>query len=330
MPNPRPRLVVLDAHTTTAAQPGQAPAPGEPTWDALAVLSELTVHPRTARTELRERAAGAALLITNKTELDAGVLADLPDLRYIGLLSTGTNVVDLAAARAQNVTVSNAPAYSTASVAQHVFALLFELTNRVGAHATAVNAGEWANSPDFSFTLAPLHELSGQTLGIVGFGDIGQAAARIGAALGMRILVHTRTEKPTDLDVTWTDKSTLLERSDVVTLHSPLTPETHHFIDAPALATMKPTACLINTGRGPLVDEPALAHALRTGQLAGAGLDVLSSEPPPANHPLVGLPNCIITPHVAWATQAARRRLMDVVTGNVQAFLNGNPRHVVN
>ncbi|MEE9403454.1 MAG: D-2-hydroxyacid dehydrogenase [Algisphaera sp.] len=326
----RPRLVVLDGYTTTAAQVGAAPNLGEPGWDALCALADVTVHDRTTADQIRERAADADLLITNKTVLDAAVLGDLPNLRYVGLLSTGTNAVDLEAAKKQGVVVCNAPAYSTLSVAQHAFALLLQLTNNVAEHAAEVNAGQWANAKDFCFTRGPLHELDGRTLGIVGFGDIGQAVARIGAAMGMRLLVHSRTQKPTDLNITWVNKKTLLKDSDVISLHCPLTPKTEQFVDAAALQAMKPTAYLINTGRGPLIDESALAKALQNGQLAGAGLDVLSAEPPASNHPLVGVANCIITPHVAWATQAARQRLMAVVAGNVEAFLANTPRNQVN
>ena len=326
------KLVVLDGYTTSRLKVGEAERDGEPGWDGLAGLSEIggvEVYDRTAPEELIARARGAGLLITNKAGLDADTFAALSDLEYVGLLSTGTNAVDLDAARDHGVTVTNAPAYSTMSVAQHAFALLLELTNQTAGHAAAVADGRWSKSVDFCLTLSPLHELAGRTLGVVGFGETGQAVAKIAAAFGMAVNVYTRTEKDTPLDVTFVDRDTLWRDSDAVSLHCPLTDDTAGLVDADALSAMKNTAYLINTGRGGLVDEAALAEALRMGVIAGAGLDVLSDEPPAAEHPLVNAPRCVVTPHVAWATQAARRRLLQTVAGNVRAWLDGRPRNVV-
>ncbi len=324
-----PAAVVLDAHTLTAHHPGRDAPPGEPSWDRLATLADLTVHPRTPAAETVNRLQGAAIALTNKVILNADAFAALPDLKYVGILATGTNAVDLDAAAARGVTVTNVPAYSSASVAQHVFALLLELVNAVGEHDAAVQRGDWAASDDFSFTLRPLTELAGLTLGVVGTGDIGTRVLRIAHALGMDLAAHSRTRKDLGLPVRWMDLDGLLAACDVVSLHCPLTEDTRDFINADRLAMMKPSAILINTGRGPLIDEPALAAALHDDALAGAGLDVLSTEPPTDDNPLIGAPRCIITPHIAWATRAARRRMMQTATDNIEAFLNGNPQNVV-
>jgi glycerate dehydrogenase len=318
------KIVVLDGHALN---------PGDLDWGPLAAHGELQVHPRSAPGEVLERAAGAEVLFTNKVVLDADCLAQLPDLQYIGVTATGTNVVDLAAAKARGIVVTNVPAYSTPSVAEHVFALLLALARRVEGHSTLVREGRWSASPDFSFWDGELVELAGRRLGLVGFGAIGQAVARIGLAFGMRILVNTghperhRGDLP---GVSFLALEELLAGSDVVSLHCPLTPETEHLLDARRLALMRPGAFLINTGRGPLVDEAALATALNEGRLAGAGLDVLSSEPPSPGNPLLAARNCLITPHIAWATRASRSRLLDVVVANVAAFLTGKSRNVVN
>lgn len=320
--NSTPRIVVLDGHTLN---------PGDLCWDAIASLGDLEVHARTHPGELPERAAGATALLTNKVVLDRGVITTLPALRYIGVTATGVNVVDLGAASDHGVVVTNVPAYSTDSVAQLTFALLFELTHRVGHHAEAVRQGRWSASPDFSFSDFPLVELAGGTFGIVGYGSIGRAVARMAQALGMTVLAHTRSAPGTgNANIAFVPLKALFERSDVVSLHCPLTPETHHLVNAERLGWMKRTALLLNTGRGPLVDEPALADALRTGAIAGAGLDVLGAEPPPGDHPLLRAPNCLITPHLAWATVAARRRLMQTTADNLRAFLAGRAVNVVN
>ncbi len=318
----RPRAVVLD---------GYAVNPGDLSWEGIQALCDCVVHDRTPPHLTLARAEGAEILFTNKVVLGRAELDRLPCLRYIGVLATGTNVVDLAAARERGVVVTNIPDYSTASVAQLVFAHLLNLTQHVAAHSESVQRGDWTRSPDFCYWLHPLVELDGLTLGLVGFGRIGQAVARIARALGMRVLVHTRSRRlPSDDGLDYTELDELFRRSDVVSLHCPLTDGTRGLVDARRLALMKPTAFLINTGRGPLVDEAALAAALNDGRLAGAGLDVLSSEPPPADNPLLSARNAQITPHLAWATKAARARLLAIATDNLRAFLEGQPRHVVN
>ncbi len=325
-----PRIVVLDGYTLTAAQPGEQPANGEPDWAALEALGELTVYPRTADAMIVEHARAAQIVLTNKTPLTAQTINALDQLQYIGVLATGTNVVDLEAARQHGITVTNVPGYSTASVAQHVFALLLELTNHVALHSEAVHHQRWTTCDDFSFTLAPLTELAGKTLGIVGFGAIGQQVARIGHALGMNIAVHSRTRREFEFPVQWMEVDELFEASDVISLHCPLTEQTQHLVNRDRLKRMKSTALLINTGRGPLIDEAALADALANREIAGAGLDVVSEEPPTQDNPLLGAPHCYITPHNAWASQEARQRLMAAVADNVKAFLKGAPTNVVN
>lgn len=321
----RPRLVVLDGHTTN---------PGDLSWEPLARLGALEVHPRTTPQQLAARLAGADVVITNKTRLDAAAIAAAgPALRGIAMLSTGHDVVDGAAARARGIPLCNVPHYGTASVAQAVFALLLELTNRTGQHAAGVRAGRWSACPDFSYWEGSLTELEGRCLGVVGHGRIGAAVARIALAFGMHVLAQRHRQPPAGdhpAGLRWVDLDTLLAQSDVVSLHCPLTPATRGLINAERLARMKPGALLINTGRGPLVEEQALADALRSGHLGGAGLDVLAQEPPPADHPLLTAPNCLITPHVAWATTAARTRLIAAVAANVEALLAGRPIHVVN
>ena len=310
-------IVILDGHTAN---------PGDLDWSPLATLGALAVHERTPADLTLERSAGAQVVLTNKVVLGAREMAALAELRYIGVLATGYNVVDVAAARERGIVVTNVPAYSTPSVAQHVFALLLELVRGVGRHSELVRQGCWSSSPDFTFWSTPQVELAGLTLGIVGFGAIGQAVARVARAFGMEVMVHTRTPNPGAWpELSFVALEELFIRSDVVSLHCPLTDDTRGMVSAARLATMKSSAYLINTGRGPLVDEAALAAALYAGQIAGAGLDVLSQEPPPADNPLLAAPNCIITPHLAWATRAARQRLLDTAIDNVRAFLAGKP-----
>lgn len=313
------RIVILDGYTCN---------PGDLSWDGIAAQGELQIYDRTPEGETLQRAAGADVLITNKTELPRTVLQALPDLRYVGLLSTGTNVVDLTAAAELGITVTNIPAYSTPSVAQTVFCLLLELTNRTGLHDRAVHEGAWANSADFCFTLSPLTELAGLTMGIVGFGQIGRAVARIAAAFGMRVLFYKRTPVQAP-DAEYVALERLWRESDVISLHCPLTALTKHLIQEKTIAQMKPGAILINTGRGGLVDEAAVAQALNAGRLGGLGTDVLGEEPPQADNPLLRAKNCVITPHIAWASQAARRRLIAIAAGNLRAFLAGSPQNVV-
>jgi len=264
--------------------------------------------------------------LTNKVPFRAESLARLPQLRYVGVLATGYDIVDVSEARRLGVTVTNIPAYGTCSVAQHTFALLLELCHHAGRHAEHTRTGGWAANPDWSYHLAPLIELAGKTMGIVGYGRIGRQVGEIARAFGMRVVAcdpgMTGVPELVDLD-------TLFAESDVVSLHAPLTSDNRGLINAAALRKMKPGAFLINTARGPLVNEEDLAAALREARLAGAALDVLSQEPPPANHPLLSTPNCLITPHIAWATKEARARLMRVAADNLAAFLAGTPRNVV-
>jgi glycerate dehydrogenase len=314
------KIVVLDGHTLN---------PGDLEWSALEALGDCTVFDRTPAGEVMARSENAEILLTNKTPLTAESLEALPALRYVGVLATGYNVVDTVAARAHGVAVTNVPAYGTRSVAQQVFSLLLELTNRVGLHAESVRAGEWSQSIDFCYWKTPLVALEGLTLGLIGYGRIGAQVAEIGRAFGMKILANTRTPKP-EPGVTFVDLETLLRSSDAVSLHCPLTPQTQGVINRERIGWMKPSAFLINTGRGPLIAEADLAEALNAGRLAGAGLDVLSTEPPPSHNPLLSARNCVITPHVAWATRTARQRLMQIAVENVGAFLAGAPRNVVN
>ena len=266
----------------------------------------------------------------NKAVLDAHTIAHAPRLKYVGILATGWNTIDLAAAKQRGLVVTNVPGYSTASVAQQAFALLLELTNQVALHSADARSGGWPNNPDYCYRLSPLIELAGLTLGIVGFGQIGQAAARIGQAFGMRVLANRRDHaQPPPEGVEYADLDRIFTESDVVSLHCPLSPATAGMVDAKRLAQMKPTAFLINTSRGPLVVEQDLADALRAGRLAGAGVDVLSTEPPAPDNPLLSAPRCLVTPHVAWATDAARKRLIDIAAENLRAYLNGKPVHQI-
>jgi len=318
------KIVVLDGHTLN---------PGDNSWEGVAALGELQVYARTAPALVRERAAGAEIVLTNKTHLDAATLADLEALRFIAVLATGINVVDAEAARARGILVANVPEYGSDSVAQHAFALLLELTNRVGDHAAAVRAGDWIGARDFAFWLTAPLELRERTMGIVGFGRIGRRTAEIAHAFGMRVLAtpgRRAAEPPGYEPFAWADAGRVFAESDVVSLHCPLTADNVGFVDAGLLATMKPTALLLNTARGGLVDEEALAAALCTGRIAGAGLDVVAAEPMRADNPLLTAPNCIITPHIAWASLAARRRLMQTTVDNVRAFIAGMPINVVN
>jgi len=316
------KIVVLDGFTLN---------PGDLDWDGLEALGECEIHDRSAPEQVVPRAREAEVVLTNKTVVTAEAMEQLPKLRYLGVLATGYNVVDVDAARARRIPVCNVPTYGTRSVAQMTFALLLELTQHVGHHAATVREGRWVRSPDFCYWDQPLVELDGLTFGAVGFGRIGQATAALASAFGMKVLVHSRS-RPESLpeDIHWVSLEELLRQSDVVSLHCPLTPETRELINRERLGWMKPGAFLLNTSRGPLIEEAALAQALEEGRLAGTGLDVLSVEPPPEFNPLLKAPHCLVTPHIAWATRAARRRLMDVAVENVKAFLGGRPRHVVN
>jgi len=314
-------LVVLDGFTLN---------PGDLSWADLQALGACTIYDRTPPSELLARAAEADLLLTNKTELGADTIRRLPRLKYIGVLATGTNVVDLAAARARGIPVTNVPAYGTKSVAQLTFALLLELAQHTGHHAQTVREGRWTRSPEWCYWDFPLIELDGLALGIVGYGRIGRAVGELGAAFGMTVLACHPPAGAVPSYVRFVELDALFRDSDVLSLHCPLTPQTAKLVNARRLSLMKPTAFLLNTSRGPLVDEPALADALNAGRLAGAGLDVLATEPPRADNPLLAAKNCLITPHLAWATRAARARLMQIAVANVRAFLRGTPQNVVN
>lgn len=309
------KIVVLD---------GYALNPGDLSWTGMEALGELTVYERTSPSEVLERSAGAEVLITNKTVITAEHMAALPQLKYIGVLATGYNVVDIDEARNRGIVVTNIPAYSTASVAQMVFAHVLNITQRVGYYATENANGRWTNSVDFCYWDTDLVELDGKKMGIVGLGNIGRATARIAQAFGMEVLVVTSKEQsalPEGMKKVTLDE--LFAQSDVVSLHCPLTPDTKEMVNAARLQTMKQSAILINTGRGPLVNEQDLADALNEGRIAAAGLDVLSVEPSVTGNPLLGARNCFITPHIAWATKEARVRLMDIAVNNLKSYQEG-------
>lgn len=316
------KIVVLDGYTLN---------PGDLSWKDLEALGTVKIYDRTHPGEVVERATGAQIVLTNKTVLDGEALSQLPDLKYIGVLATGYNVVNLEAARRQGITVTNIPAYSTDSVAQMVFAHLLNITQRVGHYAEEVASGHWTKQADFSYWNTPLVELAGKTLGVIGLGHTGMATARIALAFGMQVLAYTSksvAELPAGIR-----KADSLEQvfsdSNVVSLHCPLTETTKNLVNMERLKLMKREAVLINTGRGGLVNETDLAEALEKGLLAAAGVDVLSSEPPVPGHPLVGVKNCFITPHIAWATLEARQRLMGQAVRNIEAFLSGQPINTV-
>ena len=316
------KIVVLD---------GYAMNPGDLSWEGLKALGDVVIHDRTAPEDILSRSAGATALLTNKTPLNADTLKKLPDLKYIGVLATGYNIVDVAAAKAQGVVVTNIPDYSTTSVAQLVFMFMLEHCHHAQAHSDAVRSGRWAANPDFSFWDYPLIELAGKTLGIIGFGRIGMQVADIAAAFGMNVLGYSRrqTDQSARRNFRWASLDELLEQSDVISLHCPLTPETAGLINRDTIAKMKRTAFLINTSRGPVIAEQDLADALNAGRIAGAGVDVLSTEPPKADNPLLSAKNCLITPHFGWATYEARVRLMDIAVNNLKSFLGGTPVNTV-
>lgn len=316
-------IVVLDGYTLN---------PGDLSWDGLSALGSVTVYDRTSPESIVERAVDAEIVLTNKTPLDAATLRQLPKLCYIGVLATGYNIVDTDAARSRGIPVTNVPTYGTHSVAQFVFAMLLELCHHVGRHDAAVKAGEWTSSIDFCFTKSPLIELSGKTIGLIGLGKIGSQTARIANAMDMRVVAvgsGKRPPRPVE-GVEWVSLEQLLQQSDIISLHCPLTPETSGIINKERLALMKSSAMLINTSRGPLIVEQDLADALNEQVIAGAAVDVLSVEPPGADNPLLTVSNCIITPHIAWATKEARARLMDTAVDNVRSFIKGRTANVVN
>lgn len=311
---------------------GYAANPGDLSWDGFKELGDLTVYDRTAPGDVLERAKGAQVILTNKVLITEELMEQLPELRYIGVLATGYNVVDIPAAHKRGIIVTNIPAYSTMSVAQMVIAHLLNITNQVALHSAAVKQGEWQRNKDFSFSLTPLIELDGKTLGIVGLGNTGTATARMAQSLGMRILAYSSKSADAlkQMGIEKTDSyEQLFREADVLSLHCPLTEETKHLVNAERLKLMKPTAILINTGRGPLVDEAALADALNEGRIMAAGVDVLQEEPPRKGSPLIEARNCYITPHIAWATKAARERLLNIALENIKAFMEGKPQNVV-
>lgn len=316
------KLVVLDGHTLN---------PGDLSWDSLTALAECQIFERTAEQDILTRAKDATILLTNKTPLRSTTLACLPALRYIGVLATGYDVIDIEQAKLQNIVVTNVPGYGSDSVAQMVFALLLELCNNAGRHNDAVRQGDWSCSPDWCFWHTPLFELKGKTMGIVGYGRIGKKVAAIAQAFGLNVIVTGR-RRPADLPagINWGSIDEVFAASDIVSLHCPLQASTRGLINSSRIARMKPGAFLINTSRGGLVIEEDLAKALDSGKLGGAALDVLSTEPPSADNPLIGAKNCIVTPHIAWATRESRTRLLDSAISNLEAWLDGHPQSVVN
>jgi glycerate dehydrogenase len=313
------KIVILDGYTAN---------PGDLSWKELETLGELVVYDRTSAYETVARATDAEVVLTNKVLITKDVIAQLPRLKYVGVLATGYNVVDIEAAHQRGIIVTNVPAYSTESVAQMVFAHLLTVTNRVEHYAVQNRADRWTNSADFSYSDTLLTELAGKTFGIVGLGNIGKRVAQIAQAFGMNVIAFTsKTTLPDGIKKV--ELSELLVQSDVLSLHCPLTPDTHHMINADTLKLMKPTAILINTGRGPLIDDQAVADALKAERLYAFCADVLTEEPPKADNPLLGLPNAYTTPHIAWATVEARARLVQVAIDNVKAFANGKPQNVV-
>lgn len=316
-------IVVLD---------GYALSPGDLSWKAMEKLGKLTVYERTAQHEVFVRSQDADVLFTNKTPLPGNVIRQLPTLKFIGVLATGYNIIDVEVAREKGIIVSNIPDYGSYSVAQLTMALLLELCHHVQRHSDSVMQGGWVRSKDWCYWEYPLVELAGKTIGIIGFGNIGQKVGDMATAFGMNVIGAARhhSDQSHRKNFRWADIPVLLEESDVVSIHCPLTPETKGLLNARSLQTMKPTAFLLNTSRGPIIVDEDLANALNNDVIAGAGIDVLSVEPPPADNPLFRAKNCIITPHIAWATREARARLMDMAVKNLQAFAAGAPENVVN
>lgn len=317
----RPKIVVLDGYTLN---------PGDLSWNKLRAMGQVSIFEHSTPEEIPERAAQAEIILVNKVVIDEAQLARLPLLKCICVTATGYNNIAVEQARERRIPVYNAVGYGTDSVAQHVFALMLELTNRVQAHHESVQAGQWSRSRDFCYTLGSIPELAGKIMGIYGFGRIGQRVAAIAQAFGMEVIAtHKHPERDACPGVAFVSLATLFEKSDFLSLHAPLTEENAGIVNASLLSRMKPSACLINTGRGALIDEAALKMALQNGQLAGAALDVLSEEPPRNGNLLLDAPNCLITPHMAWATREARQRLLDITVENVKAYLRGELRNVV-
>lgn len=318
------KIVNLDGYTAN---------PGDLDWGNIPDMGEYVCYDRTSREQIVERAKGAQALLINKTVIDNNILDALsPELKYIGLQSTGYNVVDCNYARKLGITVSNIPAYSTNAVAQLVFAFILHITNRISLHSAAVRDGEWCSCPDFCFWKEPLTELDGKAIGIIGFGSIGQRVAKIAEAFGMKVFAYNPREKSGNGFDTlkFCDLDTLLKNSDIITCHCPLTPDTENLINADNIAKMKKGVIFINTSRGPVVNESALADALNNDLIFAAGLDVLSAEPPKRDNPLLTAKNCYITPHIAWAAKETRARLIDILEDNLRAYIDGMPKNTVN
>ena len=316
------KIVVLD---------GQTLNPGDNPWEPVEVHGDVVIYDRTSADEIVARCQSATIVLTNKVPLDSDTLDHLPELKLIAVTATGYNVVDVAAAEARGITVCNVPVYSTQSVAQHVFAMLLTYLHRVESHHAAVLDGQWQQRGQFSFWLSPITELADKTFGVIGFGRIGQATAKLAQAFGLKIMIHSRTRKDVEGFETarWGSMEEVIAESDFVSLHCPLTEANQRFINAELIAQMKPAAVLINTARGGLIHEQDLADALSQQQIAGACLDVLSSEPPLPDNPLLSAPNCLLTPHVAWTAIEARKRLMQITADNIAAFQQGRPINVV-
>lgn len=311
------KIVILDGYTLN---------PGDLSWAELKTLGEVEIYDHTPADKIISRSTDAEIIITNKTPLDKQTMAALPKVKYIGVLATGYNVVDISAASEKGIIVTNIPTYGTDSVAQMVFAHILNLTQRVEAHAQTVKHGKWANCRDFCYWDFPLIELAGKTIGIIGLGRIGKSVARIARGFNMIVVAYDKFASPDDTDdIEMVTVDELVKISDIITLHCPLTNENQKMINEELIAKFKPNAFLINTSRGPLIDEHALAKALNNGLLAGAGLDVLVIEPPEKDNPLISAKNCFITPHIAWATFEARKRLLDTAIENVKAYLKGQP-----
>lgn len=316
------KIVILDGYTLN---------PGDLNWAPLEELGAVTIYDRSAQNEIVERAKDADIVLVNKVILTAETLGQLPNLKYIGVMATGYNNVDAVAARKNGVSVTNVKAYGPASVAQHTFALLLALTNHLELHSQSVFNGEWVASKDFCYWETPLTELAGKTMALIGLGDIGSHVARIALAFDMKVIAYRKNPSKTqDSGIEMVELEEVFRKSDVISLHCPLTEETKELINTERLSWMKPNAVILNTGRGPLINEQDLATALKNKVIAGAGLDVLSVEPPKADNPLLSAPNCIITPHIAWASFEARKRLLQMVAGNLKAFSSGNVVNVVN
>jgi glycerate dehydrogenase len=315
------KIVILDGHALN---------PGDLSWDCIRQFGDVTIYDRTpGKAETIRRIGDAQIVLLNKVPIDVEILSACPSVKLICCLSTGYNVVDICAARERSIPVCNVPAYSTAAVSQFTFALLLELCHRIGHHDQTVHNGKWSSCPNFCYWDTPQMELAGKTMGIIGYGRIGQAVGKIARAMGMKVLANSRTVRD-DVNVNYVDIDTLLTQSDVISLHCPLFPETENLINTETIAKMKDGAILLNTSRGQVIDEAAVADALRSGKLRGAAMDVVSEEPISPTNPLLSAPNCIITPHMAWAPVETRQRILDTTVQSIRGYLSGTPVNVVN